>query len=92
MLSAKDVGGLMAMMPAFATDDAGDIRATMTVDVGRLRCGLDRIAFAREQKLEEFAAQRVIVDHEDAERQLGGHVGKEYQRAADRGFSKPLAL
>jgi 4-(2-carboxyphenyl)-2-oxobut-3-enoate aldolase len=43
MLSAKDLGGLMAMMPAFATDDANDIRATATVDVGRLRQGLDRM-------------------------------------------------
>ena len=43
MLSAKDLGGLMAMMPAFATDDAADIRATATVDVGRLRHGLDRM-------------------------------------------------
>ena len=24
MLTAKDIGGLMAMMPAFATDDAAD--------------------------------------------------------------------
>jgi dihydrodipicolinate synthase/N-acetylneuraminate lyase len=43
MLTAKDVRGLMAMMPAFATDDAADIRATATVDVGRLRSGLDRM-------------------------------------------------
>jgi len=43
MLSAKDIRGLMAMMPAFATDDAADIRATATVDVGRLRAGLDRM-------------------------------------------------
>lgn len=43
MLSSKDVTGLMAMMPAFATDDAGDIRATQTVDVHRLREGLDRM-------------------------------------------------
>jgi dihydrodipicolinate synthase/N-acetylneuraminate lyase len=43
MLSAKDLGGLMVMMPAFATDDAADIRATATVDVGRLRHGLDRM-------------------------------------------------
>ena len=43
MLSAKDVRGLMAMMPAFATDNAADIRATATVDVGRLRSGLDRM-------------------------------------------------
>jgi len=43
MLNAKDIRGLMAMMPAFATDDAADIRATATVDVGRLRAGLDRM-------------------------------------------------
>ena len=43
MLSASDVGGLMAMMPAFATDDAADIRATATIDVGRLHHGLDRM-------------------------------------------------
>src|SRR5205823_1035292 len=43
MLSAKDIGGLMAMMPAFATDNAADIRATSTVDVGRLHHGLDRM-------------------------------------------------
>jgi len=43
MLSASDVGGLMAMMPAFATDDAADIRATSTIDVGRLHQGLDRM-------------------------------------------------
>ena len=33
MLTANEVGGLMAMMPAFATDNAGDIHATSTVDV-----------------------------------------------------------
>ena len=43
MLSASDIGGLMAMMPAFATDDAADIRSTSTVDVGRLHHGLDRM-------------------------------------------------
>jgi len=43
VITAKDVTGLMAMMPAFATDDAADIRATKTVDVGRLRDGLDRM-------------------------------------------------
>jgi len=43
MLGAKDIGGLMAMMPAFATDDAADIHATATVDVGRLHRGLDRM-------------------------------------------------
>jgi dihydrodipicolinate synthase/N-acetylneuraminate lyase len=43
MLQAKDIGGLMAMMPAFATDDANSIAARNTVDVGRLRTGLDRM-------------------------------------------------
>jgi dihydrodipicolinate synthase/N-acetylneuraminate lyase len=33
----------MAMMPAFATDDAGDLRARRTVDVERLRSGLGRM-------------------------------------------------
>ena len=43
MLSAKDISGLMAMMPAFATDDAGDFRARDTIDVGRLHAGVDRM-------------------------------------------------
>ena len=42
MLSARDVGGLMGMMPAFATDNAGDYTARDTVDVGRLHAGVDR--------------------------------------------------
>jgi len=43
MLTARDIGGMMAMMPAFATDGAADIRATDTVSVERLRSGLDRM-------------------------------------------------
>jgi len=43
MLKASDIGGIMAMMPAFATDAAADIRATDTVSVERLRAGLDRM-------------------------------------------------
>jgi hydratase-aldolase len=43
MLSAGDIGGLMAMMPAFATDDATDIRSRSTVDIDRLWTGLDRM-------------------------------------------------
>jgi dihydrodipicolinate synthase/N-acetylneuraminate lyase len=43
MLSAKDISGLMAMMPAFATDDAADYRQTSTVSVERMRAGLDRM-------------------------------------------------
>ena len=43
MLSAKDVGGLMAMMPGFATDDANDIHARNTISVPRLHAGLNRM-------------------------------------------------
>src|SRR5437762_6906643 len=43
MLAASDVGGMMAMMPAFAKDSAADLRATDTVSVERLRTGLDRM-------------------------------------------------
>lgn len=43
MLSAKDISGLMAMMPAFATDDAADYRQTATIGVDKMRVGLDRM-------------------------------------------------
>jgi trans-o-hydroxybenzylidenepyruvate hydratase-aldolase len=43
MIGPKDLSGLMAMMPAFATDDAADIRAVDTVDVERLHKGVDRM-------------------------------------------------
>lgn len=43
MLSAKDLSGILAMMPAFATPDAVDIRATQTVAVDNLKEGVDRI-------------------------------------------------
>src|SRR5258707_7004103 len=43
MLSAKDVQGVMAMMPAFATRDAGDLNATPTIDVDNLQSSVDRI-------------------------------------------------
>ncbi len=43
MLTAKDVGGVMGMMPAFATDDATDINATQTIAVDNLTEGVDRI-------------------------------------------------
>lgn len=42
MVSASEVRGLMGMMPAFATDNAADIDARNTVDVGRLHAGVDR--------------------------------------------------
>ena len=43
MLTSSDLSGVMAMMPAFATDDGASIDATETVDVDRLAAGLDRM-------------------------------------------------
>jgi trans-o-hydroxybenzylidenepyruvate hydratase-aldolase len=43
MLSAKDLSGVLAMMPAFSTPDAVDIRATQTIAVDNLQEGVDRI-------------------------------------------------
>jgi dihydrodipicolinate synthase/N-acetylneuraminate lyase len=43
MLGANDVGGLMAMMPAFAKDDAANLLAVDTIDVAQLRSGVDRM-------------------------------------------------
>jgi hydratase-aldolase len=43
MFTTQDLHGVMAMMPAFATEDAADLRATATVDVDNLRFAVDRI-------------------------------------------------
>lgn len=43
MLTANDLHGIVGMMPAFATADAADMRATSTVDVDNLKRGVDRI-------------------------------------------------
>lgn len=43
MYAPEDLHGLMAMMPAFTTADAHDLKATNTVDVGNLRAGVDRM-------------------------------------------------
>jgi 4-(2-carboxyphenyl)-2-oxobut-3-enoate aldolase len=43
MVSAKDVQGVMAMMPSFSTEDAGDLTATSTVAVDYLQAGVDRM-------------------------------------------------
>jgi len=43
MYAARDLHGVMAMMPAFATPDAGDINATSTIDVDNLQRGVDRM-------------------------------------------------
>ncbi len=43
MYQSSDLGGVMGMMPAFTTDDGGDINATNTVDTDRLAAGVDRM-------------------------------------------------
>jgi len=42
-IGPDDLRGILAMMPAFATDDAASAAATNTVDVDRLTRGVDRI-------------------------------------------------
>jgi dihydrodipicolinate synthase/N-acetylneuraminate lyase len=42
-IGQTDLTGIMAMMPAFATDDAASVDATATVDTDRLATGVDRI-------------------------------------------------
>lgn len=43
MVSAQELKGILAMMPAFATPDATDIRATQTIAVDNLKEGVDKI-------------------------------------------------
>ncbi|HEY7167411.1 MAG TPA: dihydrodipicolinate synthase family protein [Candidatus Binatia bacterium] len=43
MLTASDLKGVLGMMPAFATPDAVDIRATQTIAVDNLKEGVDKI-------------------------------------------------
>jgi len=43
MLSANELNGVLGMMPAFATPDAVDLRATQTIAVDNLKAGVDRI-------------------------------------------------
>ena len=43
MVSCSDLSGVMAMMPAFTTDDGGSIDATDTISVDRLEDGLNRM-------------------------------------------------
>jgi hydratase-aldolase len=43
MLSPSEVRGLMAMMPAFATDEANQITSVNTIATDRLEHGLDRM-------------------------------------------------
>jgi trans-o-hydroxybenzylidenepyruvate hydratase-aldolase len=43
MISANELNGVLGMMPAFATADAVDVRATQTVAVDNLKEGVDKI-------------------------------------------------
>src|SRR6266550_337643 len=43
MLTAKDVQGVMAMMPSFSTKVAGDLTSKNTIDVDNLKAGVDRM-------------------------------------------------
>ena len=43
MVTAKDVQGVMAMMPAFSTKDAGDLNAKNTIEVDNLKAGVERM-------------------------------------------------
>src|SRR5689334_20141430 len=43
MIDANELKGILGMMPAFATPDAIDIRATQTIAVDNLKEGVDKI-------------------------------------------------
>jgi len=43
MITANELKGVLGMMPAFATPDATDIRATQTIAVDNLKEGVDKI-------------------------------------------------
>lgn len=43
MISAKDVQGVMAMMPSFSTPDAGDLTSKNTIGVDNLKAGVDKM-------------------------------------------------
>jgi trans-o-hydroxybenzylidenepyruvate hydratase-aldolase len=43
MITASELKGVLAMMPAFATPDATDVRATQTIAVDNLKEGVDKI-------------------------------------------------
>ncbi len=43
MITASELNGVLGMMPAFATPDAVDVRATQTIAVDNLKDGVDKI-------------------------------------------------
>jgi dihydrodipicolinate synthase/N-acetylneuraminate lyase len=43
MIFSRELGGLLAMMPAFGTDEAANVNATMTISVERMQNGLNRM-------------------------------------------------
>src|ERR1700741_4740129 len=42
MITANELKGVLGMMPAFATPDAADIKATQTIAVDNLKEGVDK--------------------------------------------------
>lgn len=42
MIAARDIRGVMAMMPLFSAQDAGDLNAKNTIDVDNLEAGVER--------------------------------------------------
>src|SRR5215212_4599953 len=42
MISSSDLHGVMAMMPAFTTEDGGDYKATDTINVDELKRAVDK--------------------------------------------------
>jgi 4-(2-carboxyphenyl)-2-oxobut-3-enoate aldolase len=43
MITSSELKGILAMMPAFGTDDAGDLNATQTISVERTEHGINRL-------------------------------------------------
>jgi dihydrodipicolinate synthase/N-acetylneuraminate lyase len=43
MVTAKDVQGVMAMMPSFSTQDAASLNSKNTIEVDNLKAGVDRM-------------------------------------------------
>ena len=43
MIASNELGGVLGMMPAFATPDAVDVRATQTIAIDNLKEAVDKI-------------------------------------------------
>jgi hypothetical protein len=60
MLTASDLKGVLAMMPAFATPDAVDVRSTQTIAVDNLKEGVDKYQRRGEQYRHHGNLRRVL--------------------------------